>query len=182
VEESTLQLTLIIITAITAGIIAWQAWETRRASTAMRRSLKLQEVAAQQWLLIEGWRIEARHPATGIPDGFEIAAEVTNPTGAPLTIVSVSASVDGFPPIELRIENVLGPGEPCKFAVPVSLSSDQKDWYKEYKLSLGIRGSVTYKDALGESKAQPFAKACNCDPGTSGRFFDWQPAKPASGR
>jgi hypothetical protein len=176
------QLILIIITAITAVFIGWQAWETRRASTAMQRSLKLQEIAAQQWLFIEGWRIQALDPATGIPDRFEIAAEITNPTSARVTVEAISASVDGFPAVELNTQNVLGPSEFCSFSLPLTLSAEQKEWYQQYRLSLGIKGTVAYKDALQETRFQPFVKTCHCDPGTSGRFFDWRSAKPASGR
>ena len=162
-----------------AGITAWAIWkqakETALATDAMERSVKLQEIAAQQWLLIDGWRLERDLPR-GIPNRFDIAAEVMNPTPAPVTLFGFDATVSGFP-FENITQNVLGPNaqDAFKMMIPVVLTPEQKEACQRYALSLVIKGKITYTDASGiPNKYQPFAQSCVCGPDGYAAFTHWQ--------
>ena len=52
------------------------------------RSIRLQEIYQQQWLLIDGWRREGFGSRETNSPHFTIAADISNPTDLPLTINS----------------------------------------------------------------------------------------------
>lgn len=85
-EVAEYTLALVIVGIFTATFIGWQSYETRKSAKAMQRSVHMQEIALQQWLALEGWRIENVDPPRGMPNRFDIAVELINPTAAPVTL------------------------------------------------------------------------------------------------
>jgi len=180
---------LVIVGVITAGVICWQSWETRRAAKAAaasveaineqagmmkrqteateksaiaaERSIRLQEIIQQQWLEIDGWRREGFGSRESNPPSFTIAVDVSNPTKIPLTVKSARIGVLGESVAEYVVENTLGPdAEPIKITCSYTVKPEWLASYNAYSLIVVVVGSVVYTDCFERERTQDFRRAC----------------------
>jgi hypothetical protein len=106
----------------------------------------------------------------GVPSRFDIAVDIGNPTSVPLTLESVSATIDGKS-FSFAAGNVLAPGDPPQMAeFPITLAQDQQALCEKYRLVLLISGSVTYVDGFRERKEQTFGQRCAVFPDNQATF------------
>jgi len=151
-----------------------QAVLMRRSTRATEKSVKMQQIAQQQWIQLEGWRIEGRSPSSrATPSKFAIAMELINPTSMPLTVTRAEATVSGRP-FDFAASNLLAPSDCIKVDFPIDLRPDEMALYEKYQLTLLISGSISYTDAFEESRTQPFCLTCSCGPGNYTQFMALQ--------
>lgn len=168
---------LVIIAGLTGGVIGWQSWETRKAAQAARNSVSamehqitLQETLSQQWVEITGWRKEGFGSRELDPPRFTIAAEISNPTQAPLTVCKVFIGAPGKPLAEYEIESVLAPGaEPIKITHSDAVEPHMTSAYDMGHFPFVVQGRVIFTDCFGKDRSHPFRRACFLGPGS--RFF-----------
>jgi hypothetical protein len=77
---------LVFVGAITFIAVGIQANESRRATKAMRDSIRLQERAMEQWVVLDNWKCEI-HTAHGMHI-VSISVELINQTDFPLVLKS----------------------------------------------------------------------------------------------
>jgi hypothetical protein len=180
---------LVIIAGLTALAIVYQAKEMasataemkkqadimRRSTEATERSVRLQEIAQQQWVQMTDWRTEQRSPAQGNPSSFTVAMEITNPTSIPLTVKAVTAIVAGRK-FSFVANNMIGPSDNVKVEFPIVLTDAEKTLCATYKLIFAIDGCVTFVEGIGTDKRreQPFCMSCNCGPNDFAEFSSIQ--------
>jgi hypothetical protein len=150
-----------------------QAEIMERQTTATEESVRLQETVQQQWVQVNGWRIEGRDANKGSTSRLTVVMDIGNPTAVPLTVETVTATVSGIS-FAFTARNLLAPDECCKADFPVVLSPEQIALYVSYQLVLMISGSVTYVDAFGKKKEQPFSQSCICGPDGLANFSPLQ--------
>lgn len=176
---------LAFVAAITAYFIAVQARETRRATEAMQRSTRLQEIGLRQWVDVHNWKIATKyfhHVMTRYgkvmekPPAIEmqITFDVINSSPRPLTVQKVSADVHvaGRKDWEgIATSNKLGvpPEGDYPVSLSVTLTGDEVDRYILDKLLISISGRVFYEDGIGKNNEQPFSQYADC--GISGARF-----------
>lgn len=84
---------LVLIGLITAGVIGWQSWETRKAAEATAKSIILQEIAFHQWVEIRDWSVE--DDSQGARKRLRIAVNCVNPTDYPISVLAATVTLVG---------------------------------------------------------------------------------------
>ncbi len=151
---------LIIIGFVTLVVLAYQANEMRRATEAMERQTKLQEVAMRQWVSLENW-----HGQIVLQEGeqiLEFGFEIVNPTKFPLKLEYYGTST-GNRATQSRPDHVLGPEKKLEVNSDTGpLSKEQIIRYKESVLSITVKGSIAYEDVFNVKRTQIFNTLCIC--------------------
>jgi hypothetical protein len=143
------------------GAVKDQADATRLAAEATRDSVRLQEVAMQQWLVIEGWWTSFDNRDNSI----QIIARIRNPTALPLTILEYETK-GGKIGYKWSYNRVLAPND----SFPVKIQTDSLDErgvkaYMETGIDELIGVIVDYKDCFEVVKSQEFKGLIRCCPG-----------------
>jgi hypothetical protein len=151
---------LVVAAFVTAGVIFWQSWETRKSAeatgksaSAMEKSVTLQEVALRQWLAIENWQAMP-YINTSRATMLYVQFEVINPTKFPLTLISISTKIGGDG-TDSADKNLLPPDHRYMAAAYVGVTEEQMQKRQETTLVLPIAISITYVDILGEKREHP---------------------------
>jgi hypothetical protein len=149
----------------TLNTIERQADITERQTKATEDSVNLQETLNQQWLDISGWRREGDSSRELNPPVFTIAADISNPTNAPLTVKSVTIRIIGDESMKYEVGNTLAPnGEPIKITYSYTVKPHELKAYETYALALPIDGFVDYVDCFKKAQRQDFMRACFLGP------------------
>lgn len=172
----------------TLGAIAWQAWETRKATTAGRRSARaaliqsrLQAAAMKQWV---GVRLDNLHDfgkecnriGQLLPSpNIDLLFQVINSTPYPFKIRHVKMGIDSTREPSLnnaaffedRWNATIPPLSSDKanvftFRVPFTLSESEYASYVDGDLNLSVFGAVTFHPAVGSMETQSFALSYKC--------------------
>jgi hypothetical protein len=164
---------LVVAAFATLAVIAWQSWETRKSSEAMRDSFRLQEAALQQWVEIDNWSVSER-PAESV---LAFRFDLVNGTKLPLTIIKVIASIETQESVTFQ-SNVLAPGGRHTAEASVVLDGDRFHGYSSRKTMLlfEIKGVVVFIDVLKKRQAQRFEGWISCTRGKV-TFEGVQPAR-----
>lgn len=152
-------------TVIAAKSTRKSAEATKKAAEATRKSVELQEILNRQWLEISGWRREGGGSREDNPPRFTIAADISNPTNAPLTVKSATIGIVGNDSMEYEIGNTLAPnGEPIKITYSYTVKAPEIAAYEKYALPLVVDGFVVFVDCFGKEQRQDFMRACFLGP------------------
>jgi hypothetical protein len=129
------------------------------------RSIRLQEIVQQQWLVIDGWRREGFSSRETNPPHFTIAADISNPTDLPLTIKFITVKMPGGPSADYEVGNVLPPhGDAIKFTYSHPVKPEWLSGYEKYSLPIILEGVVTYVDCFQNERIQRFRRGCILGP------------------
>lgn len=140
--------------------------QMQRQANMMERQITLQETLSQQWVEVSDWRKEGFGSRELNPPRFTIAAEIRNPTQAPLTIQFAYIGTPGKPLMEYEIKRVLAPGgssEKITYSGEVEASMIRA--YDMGQFPVVIQGKVMYTDCFGKDRFHPFRQACFLGPG-----------------
>jgi hypothetical protein len=178
---------LFIATVGTLIAIACQARESAKATKAMLRSIKLQEIGLRQWVDVENWKtgpteffnytvartggkVLARPESVTI----EIFFDVVNGSPRPLAVQKVFTDVHiegrkGWQNSVSTDKSLVPPEGKHPITVQTTLVGDEIDRYILNKLLVSVSGRVFYKDGMGDENEQPFTQYIEC--GISGAKF-----------
>jgi hypothetical protein len=156
----------VVIAALAAVLVAVrtlremkdQAQATRLAAEAARDSVRLQGVAMQQWLVIEGWTTSYDDRDNSI----KITARVKNPTALPLIILGHEDRVGGLS-FAYTSNRVLAPND--HFLVEFQtdpLSEEARRGYLGLGTSVFVSVIVNYRDCFKVIKSQEFKGLLKC--------------------
>jgi hypothetical protein len=169
---------LVIVGIATFLVIGWQAWETRRAvevsqksALATERSVKLQEAISRQWVNIENWSANAPNYFTGKTEAkLQVFFDVINPTKMPLTLDRIVVQINGTP-FTIFHRNALAPDKKYTAFFEIALNPTESKHYGNGRLPVIFDGMVSFTDAFGNLRGQPFTKFCTCGP--SVQRWEW---------
>lgn len=170
----------VIIAGITAIVVGWQAWETRKAAKAadhgtreMAGSVNLQRAAFSQWIELGNWRTRdpvftevAKHGT------IEVLFDIINPTAFPLRIVKIETSNGALPPTVMNIPYRMPPKDCFTRTFNVTLTNtrfDENGGIVFSETSAAVICSVEYEDVLGDLNNQRFMYLCTLS--TTGHKF-----------
>jgi len=166
-KDASAEWSLVIVGVVTAVVIGYQAYETRRATKAMQRSteatvksVRLQETALRQWVDIEKWRAMPYLREDGVLT-LHIEFDVVNPTNLPLTLNAVSTIIDGQQG-SISQKNLLPPKNRHAVAMPIKITQEQLLKWKQDKIGFPVSGQVIYEDILEQVRPQPFGGMIAC--------------------
>jgi hypothetical protein len=165
---------LVLLGFITCGVVGWQAWETRAASTAARDSIRLQEVAYKQWVELTNWRSEKLGPTSLV-----IKVDIVNSTNFPLTLTSACITIGLADGIEAHLickDRFLPPKEPVDMSVPIELTEPEIPSFHNNSLGFSTKGSIEFKSILNRPEVQKFQGLLFC--GTSDTRFEYTIPQP----
>jgi hypothetical protein len=167
---------LVIVALITAGVIGWQSFETRKAAQAARDSIRIQEAEFFQWLDISDWEVEnldgkkggwsrsgteiQNHPGAM---NFRISFPLINNTPRPLFIHSVSTKLEiGSEKVkkEFLVEEALQVPPKSEYKVVIDTEFTHDNVTEWLTLSVPILGvvDVWFSNALGEKDEARFER------------------------
>lgn len=146
------------------AVLAYQAMLNRRATNAMRASVKLQKVAMDQWVDTEEWFANS---SGYIPPGsteavLSIGFHITNPTKFKMIFRRVDLWLDRQ--IIKRIyygEMFLAPDEYAIIEIDHSLKEAKLKTYLDSILRFEFGGEIYFVDAFGEKRSQKFGRLCS---------------------
>jgi hypothetical protein len=140
--------------------LIYQSSKTAQAARAAQKSVELQEIIQQQWLITEGWRREGQGSREESPPRFTIAMEITNPTDLPVTVKVIKIGIRGSG-VTRTVGNKLAPGRSIKSTVgPITVSKEDLPKYMDYRLVVPVSGFVIYDDGFKKEQTQSFAEWC----------------------
>jgi hypothetical protein len=130
---------------ITALVIGWQSWETRRAVT-------VQIIGTQPWLTVENWSVLFEDSE------MHVGAEIFNRGRIPIILSGLSITMHGQT-VDVKTSTLLVPDEPYIFWIPISLTVEE---VKELETKKGITcflvvGSLKYADNFLTNRHQDFS-------------------------
>jgi hypothetical protein len=152
---------LVIVTALTGIAIVYQ-------SIQMKRTTDLMRVQMRQWVDFENWRgALGQQPEYVIANGviqkqpdtidLEIYFDVVNNTRIPLTLQAVKSYIADRSFV-VKESRLLAPRESYPVIVPIVLRGEQVSQFLLAQFMTGIRGTVSYKDAMKKKWEQPFGR------------------------
>lgn len=137
---------------------------TRHSAQATERSVKLQENTQRQWVNLEEWhayRFDATKP-------LEIAFDVVNPTGLPLTLHLILTTANGKEVEERGFVTLITPDNPFKHSFPFQPTQEQETLYDKGALSIDVDCRVFFADSHGIHWEQQFGRRLLCARGSIG--------------
>lgn len=177
----TLSVILIAATAITLGIIGWQAWETRKSAGAAKQSADAAKTSAQAardalmlnrpFLELINGRVENLRWLDGPPAELQIRFDIYNygQTAARIDYVERRVSLLGEPDAVIENTDEIGmmvaPGACTPLAIYVGgLGAEEQALYAsaEKRLLLETTGRIVYVDQFGETHRRRFGWICQC--------------------
>ena len=139
---------------------------------ATKRSVELQEVLNQQWLILEKWTASAPIFLDGWDSSpllkaeeatLEIGFEIVNPTKMPLTLEHMEIVLNGQS--EVRIfRHVLAPDRSYPVHFKITLRDASLVQYSEGRFNLVVDGKIAYIDAFEKKRDYPVQRICACIP------------------
>jgi hypothetical protein len=145
---------LVIISALTGGIICCQFWE-------IRRQITLQSIAMRQWINIEPVKVSVP-PTFNNPLEITLQFEVRNKTDYLITIKKIVAHASlGVGPARTFTVSHSIPVPPEKSSIDgghpfyVIVFMDQTTW-TDHGAIFVVNGEVTYMDCMDIKRAQSF--------------------------
>jgi hypothetical protein len=170
----------VIVATIGIGVIAWQAFLTRRSvlatqisAEATKKSVELQKAGMDQWIDTDSWRVGlAVIPPDSTQTMLPISFQIINPTKFKLTLTSITLWTDR------RLARVMTFGSlllPPGVGLPIDfnklLEGVKLDMYNEGRLGFEIGGLIYFIDAFKEERKQLFGFLCNCNPINRAEFI-----------
>lgn len=137
---------LVLVGIATFIVIAWQAWETRRAAQDMQRSVEIQEVPLRQWLLFPNWGMDLADPLNDATT-FKVWFDILNETSYPLTIKRVWIQIFRQP-VYIHDRYVLAPKRSRRYATSTRLTQEQLQKRRDGVLDLIVVGNVVFEGVL----------------------------------
>ena len=165
---------------VTAGVVCWQSYETRRAATAANASAKaallqaeLQTTAMKQWVDVRATKLvdtgSFRNPVTWedrVSANLEMHFEIVNRTPYPLTFQQAHVMMTHLGieqefvfrcAKDVRLIPGNGKGSSVGFLLKLQLSPDVMKWYRASgKLLFTVVGDIRFLPALGPPEVQGF--------------------------
>jgi hypothetical protein len=151
---------LVIVAALTGGVICWQSKETRTAAQSAEKQIALQSIAMRQWVNVEPIKA-VTPPAFQDPIEITLQFQVLNRTDYLITVKKIEAEV--FHRGKARIFKVS-----CSVPVPpkkstsdgghpfyLTLFVDRNTWPETGTLFFA-GGEVTYLDCMDIERTQEF--------------------------
>lgn len=157
---------------LTGAAIGWQSWETRKSAQAARDSIRLQELAMQQWVVLNNWRSEIFTTngllyADGSPrHRLRIRVDIVNPSTAPLTLTEATIvfhlpinapSTYGTPE-----DHFLTPNAPYTVDVALDIGAGFVESFKVGIVTCRIEGKFIHIGSLKRSAVQDMSGILVC--------------------
>jgi hypothetical protein len=171
----------------TGFVIAWQSSETRKAAQSARDSIRLQELAMQQWIVLNNWRSEIITTsgllyADGSPlHRLRIRVDIVNPSTAPLTLTA--ATIVFHLPINAPStwgapkDHFLTPNAPYTVDVPLDVSAGLVESFSDGIVTFRIEGKFIHVGSLKRSATQDMSGILVCSKSGT-RFESEMPMHP----
>jgi len=172
---------LVAVGFITFVVVAWQAFETRRAAEASadnaraaRESANMMKILNRQAMTVDDWRGVMEQPGTG-PRMFRATFTVTNTSGRTVTLDRVDwlmqheADMKGTDYYTPDVSYApLHPGQQFEVQAYTHLSELEKVALKTHGFRLTLMGYVIFIDVFGDWQRQPFGRFFGVKDGLDG--------------
>ena len=165
---------LVIVGVVTACVIGWQSWETRKSAKAMRDSIGLQEAAMQQWVDVNPLSYEikaASHGAGATPFTVHLSFEAVNNTSQPFDVLKIVTKIGTWAnewEVSTVEENVTlvpqNESRSKRYYFYASTERITEDWLR-MGTDVTINGWVTFKNCLGKVQTDYFGGLYRCKAG-----------------
>jgi hypothetical protein len=143
-------------------IMLEQSRLTKQSTTAMEKSVELQEAAFRQWVDIDKWTLSERF-IEGEHYELNFHFDLVNRTKLPLTIREVYATIEKQESAT-RQNNALAPEGRHPVEASVTVSKETFEGYVNNKTMpvFQFKGLIVFTDVLGKRREQPFEGWVSC--------------------
>lgn len=163
---------LVVVGFITAGVICWQSWESRKAAEAAKKGVALQKVAMQQWIDIDGLETIPVHlQPTATQFDLPISFQLGNPTKFPLVLHSLLLWIDRVHALTVLFGGIqLSPDDSYTMNTSTRLEGVKLARYRAGNHSFEMGGVISFVDAFKEPQTCRFGYICKCGSTKRGEF------------
>jgi hypothetical protein len=172
---------------LTLYAIGWQSWETRKSAQAARNSIRLQELAMQQWIVLNNWRSEIitvsgySYADDSPRHRLRIRVDIVNPTSAPLTLneatIVFRLPINAHSTYGAPKDHFLTPNAPYTVDVSLDLSPGFVESFRVGVVTLPVEGKFIHLGSLKRPLTQDMSGMLVCGP-TNTHFESEMPMHP----
>jgi hypothetical protein len=146
---------LVAVGIVTFFAVYYQARKTAEASQAMRRSIRLQEVALRQSVVIENW-ISLPHITEGGMRNLHVQFDIVNPTPHHMIFKAATVAFNAKQ-VVLAERTFLPTKQAHTVAWEIEATDEDFAKWQENRLLFHVAGYVDYEDVLEKGRQQPFS-------------------------
>jgi len=151
---------LVIVGVVTAFVVGWQAYETRRAVSA-------QIVATNPFLVIKDWFTLVSSTANEL----HIQIDIVNTGKIPLILHGLTPTML-TQTIEIRDDTFIVPDQPYRAGVDIDLTADITEKLRGGGImGFPLRGTINYSSDFASNLRQPFSGTLMIGPKFRTTFF-----------
>jgi hypothetical protein len=145
----------IIVAVRTLRYIREQTKATAKSAKAAENSVRLQEAAFKQWLIVSNWRNDRQVSKHAQPTELFIYCDIVNTSTFPFTYTGSDVQI-GSTIRRSSEQHLLAPKEPYTITFMLQPTEREDAVFLESALTIIIRGTFHFEDALTRKQSQAF--------------------------